>query len=287
MNVYFIKENDKPILLDKLITLIKIENKNIQIQNITENMKENKIKKILTKLKNKTQYKQESKFVLSNSLQQKEKFMKIFEITGLKYFDGRWLFPYLTKEIIEYILKQKNKRKDELNCAIFANEVTQVVEEDIYRLALDMRSLSIITNHMEKFRKIEEKIYEEHGITINISNNKRKSLRNADIILNYDFVQEEINRYNLKENTILISMQDNIKINKKRFNGIVINDYNITIKKEKMKEYQKNYGAYLLKQLVETQLYGKDFYKNIRNKIEKMEITITELIGNNGIVKIM
>lgn len=287
MNIYFIKENDKPMVLDKFINSVKIENSNVQIPNITEKMKGKKIKDILKKLKIKTQYEKSNKYVLSKFLQQKTNFMKMFEQSGLEYFDGKWLFPYLTKEIIEYILKQKNKRKSEVNCAILANEVTQVVEEDIYRLALDMKSLSIITNHMEKFKIMEEKIYEEHGITINIANNKRKSLRNADIILNYDFVQEEINRYNLKENSILINLQDNIKIKKKRFNGIVVKDYNVSINKEKMKDYQENWNIYSLKQLVEASLYGKDFYQNIRNKIEEKEIVIKELIGNNGIVKIM
>ena len=287
MNIYFIKENDKPIVLDKFINIVKTENPNIQIPNITEKMKDKKIENIIEKLKLKTQYKNTNKYILSTQLQQKAKFMKIFEQSGLEYFDGKWLFPYLTKEIIEYILKQKKKRKSEINCAILTNEVTQVVEEDIYRLALEMKSLTIITNHMEKFKKIEVKIYEEYGITINIANNKRKSLRNADIILNYDFVQEEINRYNLKENAILVNMQENVKVKRKRFNGIVINDYNISINKEKIEEYKEKWNKYPITQLVEAKLYSKDFYKNIRVKIEHMEVEIKNLIGNNGIIKIM
>ena len=287
MNIYFIKENDKPIVLDKFINIVKTENPNIQIPNITEKMKDKKIENIIEKLKLKTQYKNTNKYILSKQLQQKAKFMKIFEQSGLEYFDGKWLFPYLTKEIIEYILKQKKKRKSEINCAILTNEVTQVVEEDIYRLALEMKSLTIITNHMEKFKKIEVKIYEEYGITINIANNKRKSLRNADIILNYDFVQEEINRYNLKENAILVNMQENVKVKRKRFNGLVINDYNISINKEKIEEYKEKWNKYPITQLVEAKLYSKDFYKNIRVKIEDMEVEIKNLIGNNGIVKIM
>src|SRR5699024_11227968 len=60
----------------------------------------------------------------------------------------------------------------------------------------------------------------------------------AKIILNNHFPKELLNQYNINENAIIVNILENMKINKKRFNGTIINDYEISYKTEK--EYNIN-----------------------------------------------
>ena len=49
----------------------------------------------------------------------------------------------------------------------------------------------------------------------------------SQIILNIDFPKELINKYNIQDEAIIVNVKGTVKINKKRFNGLNINDYEI------------------------------------------------------------
>ena len=60
---------------------------------------------------------------------------------------------------------------------------------------------------------------------ITVTNNKKKSLMRSKIILNVDFKTNEINKYNIPDDSIIVNFKGDVDINKKRFNGLNINDY--------------------------------------------------------------
>ena len=74
--------------------------------------------------------------------------------------------------------------------------------------------MNIVTNHIEKFKKLEDK-FMENGIMITIGNNKKKSLMKSKIILNIDFPNELINKYMIKDDAIIINVPGKAKINMK------------------------------------------------------------------------
>ncbi len=113
---------------------------------------------------------------------------------------------------------------------------------NIRKIAKEYKRVNIITNHISKFKNIEKQILENEGIMITVVNNKRKSLVKAKIILNVDFPTELINKYNIYEEAIIINLQGNVKINSKRFNGININDYEITYSNDDI--YFEDYNFY-------------------------------------------
>ena len=87
--------------------------------------------------------------------------------------------------------------------------------------------------------------YEENGIIITLTNNKKKAIVRSNIIVNVDFTEELINRYVLKDDGIIINLDEKIKIKKKRFSGKIVNDFNIEFKQNskieqelKTEEYQ-------------------------------------------------
>ena len=158
--------------------------------------------------------------------------INLLRANDIKIFDGKWLEKYLILDILEYIINKKQIIKAETEIAITANEITDLLIEMIKILSKQYKKLTIVTNHIEKLRKIEKEIKEKEGILIILSNNKNKSLLKSQIIINMDFNQELINQYRIYEEAIIINAEENIRIDAIRFNGIVINDYEIEIGKK-------------------------------------------------------
>ena len=114
------------------------------------------------------------------------------------------------------------------------------------------------------------------GILIAVSNNKRKALKDAKIIINLDFNNKEINQYRINENAIIINCIQK-KLDLHCFNGIIINDIEIMI--EKKEQYELLYNEFLHKQI---------YRSFITDSVQKNRCTdaikyqITNLIGING-----
>ncbi len=161
------------------------------------------------------------------------------------------------------------------------NDLTDIEFENIKTLARKYKTINIVTNHIEKFKNLEKQLQENEGIIITITNNKKKSLMKSQIILNIDFPKELINKYNIQDEAIIVNVRGNIKINKKRFNGLNINDYEIDFRDDK-KDNKALSNKFYLKDLYESDLYKKQNISETRNKIKIDKVIIKKLILNNG-----
>lgn len=161
------------------------------------------------------------------------------------------------------------------------NDLTDIEFENIKTLARKYKTINIVTNHIEKFKNLEKQLQENEGIIITITNNKKKSLMKSQIILNIDFPKELINKYNIQDEAIIVNVRGNIKINKKRFNGLNINDYEIDSRDDK-KDNKALSNKFYLKDLYESDLYKKQNISETRNKIKIDKVIIKKLILNNG-----
>ena len=272
MKTLYIEKMDKPIWR---IQKIKIKRDNCKIGMNVE--KERKIKKVIKKLiKNEV-----TNVVLSKEFDENRDLINALNASNINVFKGRWLQKYLSIQILDYIVIQKNIKKEEYEIAITVNQITDLSIELIKILAKQYKRLTVVTNHIDKLRKIENEIYEKEGILIVISNNQKKSLLKPQIILNIDFSKEILNKYQVNENAIIINLEGDIKINQKRFNGINVNDYEIEVGREEL-IWRKNMDKFRTKDLLESVLYMKDTFQNICNKIRKNKVSIKELYGVNG-----
>ena len=254
---------------------MKIEKDNFKIYANLE--KERNIIKVIKKLiKNGT-----TNVVLSKELCENRDLINAINSSGIDIFDGRWLEKYLVFEILDYVIKQIGLKKEEIEFAITTNEITDISIEIIRTLATQYRRLTVVTNHIEKLKKIEKEIYEKHGVLIVISNNQKKSLLRPRIILNLDFNKEVLNRYKINETAVIINIEGDMKIKSKRFNGININDYEIEVGREEI-IWRENCNKFKAKDLLEAKLYMKDTFYNIKRKIAKNKVSIKEVIGENG-----
>ena len=272
MRTFYIEKVDK-----HRFTLLKfkIENDNFKIY--ADLKKTKNIRKVVKKLikcdvKN---------VVLSRELCENKNFINALNSNNIKIFNGRWLEKYISFELLDYVIRQNGLKKEEIEIAITTNEITDISIETIKELAKQYKRVTVVTNHIDKLRKIEKEIYEKNGILIVISNNEKKSLIRPKIILNLDFNKEVLNKYKINENAIIINLEGNMRIYSKRFNGININDYEIEVGREEA-IWRENMQNFNTKDLLEANLYMKDTFKHIRSKIAKNKVSIKDVFGING-----
>ena len=281
IKVFYIKKDDKPNRLKTILNLIKVNNNEMILP---YNLKQEKTHIIAKKINKICQKTNTTNIVLAKDLKTNENLIKRINNYNLHIFDGRWLFGYMAYETIDYIINKLNKKKSETEISILINVPTKEVLETIKILAKEYKRINIITNHIAKFKRLEEKLYNKDGIMIVVSNNKKRSLANAEIILNFDFVKENLNKYNIYDEAIIINIEGDMKISKKRFNGINVNNYEISSIRENDNFSVDKLNTYSLKDLVEAELYREDSFKNIRRDVQKGMYCIKELYGKSGVV---
>ena len=276
--MFYIEKNDKPSWIERKINLIKVQENTIIVP-IDEKTKTKQIEKIAKKT-NKILWKMTSskKIVLSKDIQQEQQYINYLNSYGLEIADGRWLFEILLTNIVEYLIQKRKIEK--ANISILINNLTEIEFDNIKQMAKKYKTINIVTNHIEKFKKLEEQLREE-GIIITITNNKKKSLMKSNIIVNVDFPKELLNKYKINEDANIINLKGKIKINQKRFNGLNIHDYEIDFREDK-KEIHAYSNKYYLKDLYESELYKKQGISSIMSKINADKIIIKKLILNNG-----
>ena len=281
--LYYVQESDKPKFWLKFFNAIELYEDKL-ILPVTESNEidykkakifSDKIKRIL----NKTGCK---KICISKKIKQNKQFIENIKNNQIEIVCGKWLYMILKNEILEYILKKENMEKSKTTIAIVINKIdNECMFENIRKIIREYKNVNIVTNKIANFKKIEEQ-FEKEGILINVSNNKKKAFLRSNIILNIDFSNEQINQYNIPEKAIIVSENANIKINKKRFNGICINDYEIKYLNIDEFNYDK-YSLYDQKDIYESQIYQKQPFEYIKRKLNRDKVQIDYLKGNKTI----
>lgn len=282
MNV-FIKEldkNDKVFkkkwirnFLQKIIIKFTEMTNNFFILNIDEENKifilpnigkEDTYINIIKKIKS-NKSKRKIDLILSKSVKKYDKYLK-----GVRILDGRNILIDNIENIIKIIIG--NIPIEIIDLYILANNYTQTNVNFIKNISTKVKSVNLITNQIEKYKILEEMLLEE-GIAISISNNKRKSLKNAKFIIDLDFDKDDIVKYNINRNACIINLShETIMDNVHGFEGVIIKSIDMNIS-ESNKKMLKDNNIY-------DEFEKIDLYEAIKE--EKTNIEITELYGCNG-----
>ena len=68
---------------------------------------------------------------------------------------------------------------------------------------------------------------------INVSNNRRKGLKNANIIINIDFSKEDFNKYKINRNALILTTTSELFVeNSNGCEGIIVNNFEIELSNE-------------------------------------------------------
>lgn len=225
--------------------------------------------KIIQKIINKNS---KEKIILSKELKKYEKELNLSK--------KRSKIVFFVYDILKYITNNLNIKIELQNIYILANEYNKENIEIIKYLSNKVKTINIVTNNIVKYRKLEEKLYNEEGILITITNNKTKGLKRANFIINLDFDNETIKNYNMNMNSIIINCANNKIDVLKYFQGIIIND--IEIKIEEKKENEELY-----KEFDKTEIYSsfqskKETYIETINRIKNDKVEVEGLVGMSG-----
>lgn len=255
MQVFFIEQNLNSSFLKKRFK--KIDNKedkifiNVDLEKLNIN-KKIKLTENIIKIINKNNC---NKIIIDKTLEKNKEFENLLYSYNLDIIKGKGLLKFLLEDWVKIICKKNRIDTKNSNIGITVNTYSSYIEKLVQKLSNEFKAVNIITNNIYRFKKLQEVYLEDNGLIITITNNKRKALLRTNIILNIDFPEELINEYTLNDYAVLINIEEFVKIKKKRFNGKIINEYQIKLKKDSeiAKEIEGNeiYSKYDLKAIVE------------------------------------
>ena len=173
IKTYYIEKMDKHKIIGRKI---QFENDNIKIYMDLEKGK-NTRKLVKRLLLNET-----NNVVIDKELITCEKLINLLRANDIKIFDGKWLEKYLILDILEYIINKKQIIKAETEIAITANEITDLLIEMIKILSKQYKKLTIVTNHIEKLRKIEKE-KQMKSYSVKQIENRYKRMKILSIVL--------------------------------------------------------------------------------------------------------
>lgn len=225
-----------------------------------------------------------TKVCISDDLMNNKKFIDFLKRSNVEILDGKWLFKHMSFDIVKYICNQKKEKINYQEVSILSNDIDRILKQIIFDLAKEVKVINLVTQNENMFNKIEKELYDDYGIILNVNNNYQKSLIKSDIILNFDFEEEELNKYNLNSKASIINFKDEINIREKNFSGININFFELTIPMKYIRE------SILLKEFntsifYESLIYKKTSPENIIKQIKNDKININFLNGKNGRIR--
>ena len=257
-----------------ILKFIKLTNK-IIVKDIEDNKKiylipniekEKIYKKLIRKIEKEKTNTQNVEIILSKEM---KKYKENFE--GIKIVEGRRVFANSLENLLENIIGENPLELQDIY--ILVNRYEEKNINIIKKISSKVKSINIITKEVSKFKILEE-MMQEQGIVICVMNNKRKSLKKAKIIINLDFLKENINEYSIFRNASLINLTQEKLTNLKGFEGMIIQNIEIELN-DNEKEWIKQNS---LENFSKIEIYES----LINTKLNKIEVKIDKLYGNNG-----
>lgn len=264
MNIAFVKL-DKLNWLKKfygrLFGIIRIENKTYYIPDINEKIKN----KLISKLKL-----QKIEYVITE---------KGIELDYPK-LNGKYLLKCALLEVLEYCFDamEKNAELEEIYILVenYSEENVKIIEKLIEKVKV----VNVVTTRLKQFQELEKRLQRKE-IYITVSSNKRKALKNAELIINLDC--KNTNGFNVNKNSIIVNCNREFAVSKD-FEGICIEKINIEIKKI-MRIFTENEKMNRT-ELFEAELLKTNQYDEARYILEKSKMQITSLVGKRGIINL-
>ena len=209
----------------------------------------------------------------------KDKIDYIIEEKGLEIdfpkLKGKYCLKYMIPEVTRYCFNLIHPKMEEVFICVkeYSSEITKIIKD----LSSYVKVVNIISDNSRYL--ILEKQLENEGIYITVNNNKRKSLKYANVVINYDF--KDLKGYNLNRSMIIIDITNNLKLSK-GFDGIYIKS--IKIGTDKVMRVFSEYENFSKEELIEAEMIKIGKYELVRKYIEMNKFEIREVIGERKII---
>ena len=218
----------------------------------------------------------------------KPEICEMLQLEMVQILNGKKLMEFMEFEIVKYVLNKQKKHMKQEEIYIIFKKSSNLDLNFLKRFIEGFRIVNIVTNDLERLKNVQDNLLENDGILISVSNNKRKALKRAKYILNINLNKEELEKYRINRDAIIINIQENVKYGESGFDGININYFNIKCPDEYMETFEQIGDNFDLVQIYESILLNDNIQKkkieDAYERIERDDIKIINLIGNNGII---
>ena len=251
-----------------------------------------KLKRCIPKIKKLMKRYQISTLVLSEKLRENKEFLKEFQEDRildkkLHILNEKEMMPYLIKEIMEYILQKSGNTTELEDLYLLIKKDYSSYKENIAFLAQSFKTINIVTTSIKNYQKLANQLEEKYNVMITVNNNKKKSLRKAKWIVNFDVPIEDMKKYTICQNSAIIYLEENGIYQEGGFEGIHICNAGIDVSDE-IKEYftdQNLLGQYPITILYESTITGKNSFLAIKKQMKKDKLKVTKLYGSRGVLE--
>lgn len=202
------------------------------------------------------------------------------KISKIKYNpEGKYLLKVMLYDVIRYLEKiiDTDFRNEDIYIAVINDKQKNI----IMHISELFRSTNIITTRVGHMRRMEKSILKSNDTIISISNNRKKSLRRAKILINFDFNNDLMMEYDINRNCIIINLNNCTMHLKKSFQGCIIDSIQIDYKNRYKNHINKDKFDNL--DLYSSYIQGLNYFE-VRKHIKNDNCNIVKLIGTNGFI---
>ena len=212
--------------------------------------------------------------------------LKLDDNINVKMINGKKLMEYMEFDIMKYILeKQKHSMRQEDIYIIFKRD-NSLNLNFLVKFIENFRMTNVVTNDIARLKNVQDNLLDNENILISVSNNKKKALRRAKYVLNVNLTTEELAKYNINRNAVIINIRENVKYSNPGFEGINVNYFDINVPDEFDEKFEQMGNNFDLVKLYESLLlaesFGETFTEKAYEKIARDEIQVKNVIGING-----
>ena len=286
MVIGYIKEENFNNNLFKRIEVKNIDNNyilSISMQRKNKPTTKKKLIKYIQKFKIDT-------LVFSKELEEnfKPSICEMLQTEKVHILNGKKLMEFMEFEIVKYVINKQNTSMEKEDVYIIFKKTTAFNLNFLKKFIENFKTVNIVTNDVERLKNVQDNLLENDGILISVSNNKKKALKRAKYILNINLNIEELSKYKINRNAIIINIMEDVKYNDPTFDGINVNYFKVKCPDEYVEKFEQIGDNFDTAQLYESILLKDNVQKrdieDVYERIKKDEVIVSELIGNNGTI---
>ena len=281
MTIAYIKEEKKTSFFQGLEVNNFENNYVITIYDKEKSRIKNKLIKYIHKLKIDT-------LVFSEDLSEyKEEICQMMH-DYIMVINGRKLMELLQFDIMKYILERQKKdiRQEEIYI-VFKKDNT--LDLNFLKIFIEnFRMTNVVTNDIGRLKNVQDNLLYNDNILIAVSNNKKKALKRAKYILNVNLTKEELEKYKINREAVIVNIKEDVRYDAVSFAGINVKYLEIELPDEYLERFEslgtkfdnvKLYESVLLKEEID-----KRKVEEVQERIKNDGVRVAALIGNNGVL---
>lgn len=177
--------------------------------------------------------------ILSRELAENLEFCKLLEESKKYIITGRRISKVLLLKFIKEISKYTRYPKEKMNILLLMNEYSLENIDLIEMISKEIKQLDVMSRNYTKYERTSNRLFEQYGYIVKLySNECINEFKRVNIVINLDFKETDFQRINIAKNSIVISLNENLSTIKKGFNGILVNDIDISGVNESVLKYR-------------------------------------------------